>query len=224
MRIEPEQIVNGGTYTENVENHGTIKGGVFTGKVDSFGGIEGGKFKGEVEVHPHSSISGGKFSGFVHVQPNASVNNGEFLGFVKVNGTIKNGKFLNNVELFGGIKGGEYFGTVSAFGGSEISDGIFQGEVDLYAKVKLGDNQKIYGPLYTIVTNPISGRVISKDLVEPGVANPIDEIRKNNDYPSKIEKAIKKIIEEKNSYLSDQNDKNPLDLLALSQDFNDNIL
>ena len=224
MRIEPNQIVNGGTYTENVENHGTIRGGIFTGKVDNFGGIEGGEFKGEVEVHPHTSISGGKFSGFVHVQPDASVNNGEFLGFVKVNGTIKNGKFLNNVDLFGSIKGGEFFGTVSAFKGSDISGAIFQGEIDRYLNAHIHDRDKIYGPIYLIVTDVMTGRFIRKELEKPAVGNPIDEIRKNNDYPTIMKKAIKKIIEEKNSYLGDQNDKNPLDLLALTQDFNDNIL
>ena len=224
MRIEPNQIVNGGTYTENVENHGTIRRGIFTGKVDNFGGIEGGEFKGEVEVHPHTSISGGKFSGFVHVQPNASVNNGEFLGFVKVNGTIKNGKFLNNVELFGGIKGGEFFGTVTAFRNSEISGGIFQGEVDEFLDVQIHGKAKIYGPLYKIYTDPISGQFKRKVLEKPAVENFTDEIRKNNDYPAIMKKAMEKIIEEKNSYLGDQNDKNPLDLLALTQDFNDNIL
>ena len=224
MRIEPNQIVNGGTYTENVENHGTIRGGVFTGKVDNFGTIVSGEFKGEVEIHPNTSISGGKFSGFVHVQPDANINNGEFLGAVKVNGTINNGKFFNKVDLSGGIKDGEFFGTVSAFGGSDISGGIFQGEVDRYINAQIHGESKIYGPIYTMVTDPITGIFKRKVLEKPGVENFTDEIRKNNDYPSKIEKAIKKIIEEKNSYLDDQNDKNPLDLLTLTQDFNDNIL
>ncbi len=50
---------------------------------------------------------------------------------------------------------------------------------------------------------------------------------KNNlaGYPQKIDNAVNKVIDQKNSsYTNDQNDKNSLDLLALTQDFNDNIL
>ena len=139
------------------------------------------------------------------------------------NANINNGKFYGNINLSGNIKNGEFFGTVSAFGGSVISGGIFQGELDVAQHADISNKAKIFGPVYDIIFNS-AGRLVLKLLSKPGIKNIIEEIRKNNDYPSKIEKAIKKIIEEKNSYLGDQNDKNPLDLLTLTQDFNDNIL
>ena len=122
--------ISGGTFQQDVENHGTIKNGTFNGDVtnDTTGKISGGTFASDKKVENKGTIEKGTFEG--KVTNSGTIERGTFTGTVINSGTIENGTFASSVTNYGNIDSkGTFNGTVGNGPGGTISNGTFNGTV-----------------------------------------------------------------------------------------------
>ena len=120
--IERGTTITEGTFTDVVENEGTINGGIFNGTVYNANGIiSGGTFEGQVTNVAGGHISGGTFNG--------AVNN--YDGFI-IGGTFNQTVYSENIDM---IKGGVFYRGISGNGdiGSMYCSVTFKNEGSDYA-------------------------------------------------------------------------------------------